>query len=324
MVSVDNWLQRDDAPRARDPARALGARAAALRRADLVVGGAQRGQVLAARSSSRSPDARTSGRSCSTLAAILQRRGARRDRRARARRALLRRARRAASRSCRARAIAGRDPGGDRRAHSEGAARERLLDFAIRTGPWGDAYGANPGGLTLAALEAAAERHRHGARSTPRLDEVLHDAVGQGRAGAAVHHARTCARLARAARAPRRRRSCWSRRRHLRSNNSWMHNVPSLVTGTRPLHAADPSRRRRARRPAPTARRARVRSKAGQHRRAGRGERRDDARRRVPAARLGPRQAGRALSRRRRATPASATTCSRPASWSTCRRATRS
>src|SRR4030095_8179884 len=45
----------------------------------------------------------------------------------------------------------GRDPA-EIVAATEGVGPERLLDFAIRTGPWGDAYGANPGGLSLAAL----------------------------------------------------------------------------------------------------------------------------------------------------------------------------
>ena len=52
-------------------------------------------------------------------------------------------------------------------------------------------------------------------------------------------------------------------RRHLRSNNSWMHNLPLLVTRPRPLHAARPSRRRAPRRRSPTARRARMTSRAG-------------------------------------------------------------
>ena len=36
-----------------------------------------------------------------------------------------------------------------------GAGPVRLLDFLIRTGPYGDGYGADPDGLTLARLEAA-------------------------------------------------------------------------------------------------------------------------------------------------------------------------
>src|SRR6185295_12677896 len=49
--------------------------------------------------------------------------------------------------------IAGRDPG-EIVAQAGPPGPERILDFAIRTGPWGDAYGGNPGGLTLAVLAA--------------------------------------------------------------------------------------------------------------------------------------------------------------------------
>ena len=49
---------------------------------------------------------------------------------------------------------------------------QRILDFAIRVGPHGDAYGANPGGLTLEALKAKPHGVDMGALD-PRLDEVL-------------------------------------------------------------------------------------------------------------------------------------------------------
>src|SRR5262245_51079785 len=49
--------------------------------------------------------------------------------------------------------IAGRDPG-EIVAQAGAPGPMRMLDFAIRTGPWGDGYGAVPDGLTLAKLAA--------------------------------------------------------------------------------------------------------------------------------------------------------------------------
>jgi anaerobic selenocysteine-containing dehydrogenase len=57
--------------------------------------------------------------------------------------------------------IHGRDPG-EIVAATEGEGPERLLDFQIRSGPWGDAYGADPAGLPngvdMGALEPASTR----------------------------------------------------------------------------------------------------------------------------------------------------------------------
>ena len=89
-------------------------------------------------------------------------------------------------------------------------------------------------------------------------------------------------------------------RRQLRSNNSWMHNLPALVKGKDRCTIAGPPRRRRAARP----RRRRPRPRQLELRRAGRpgrGDRRDHARRRLDPARLGPRRARRPDGRRRRA-----------------------
>ncbi|MGH7289204.1 MAG: molybdopterin-dependent oxidoreductase, partial [Myxococcota bacterium] len=73
--------------------------------------------------------------------------------------------------------IHGRDPA-EIVAATGGAGPERLLDFQIRTGPWGDAYGANPGGLTLAALKREPNGIDRGALE-PRLDEVLKTPSGR-------------------------------------------------------------------------------------------------------------------------------------------------
>jgi anaerobic selenocysteine-containing dehydrogenase len=123
--------------------------------------------------------------------------------------------------------IHGRDAG-EIVAMSGAPGPERLLDLAIRTGPWGDCYGTRVGGLTLAELK----RHPNGldfGALTPRLAEVL--ATPSGRVELAPPHVtadlpRLEARLAR-----RDDGLVLVSRRHVRSNNSWMHNVPALVSG---------------------------------------------------------------------------------------------
>lgn len=105
---------------------------------------------------------------------------------------------------------------------------ERLLDLMLRTGPYGDRFGEVPGGLTLAVLEA----HPHGldlGALTPRIPEVLRTPSGRIELAPPELVAdveRLDASLA-AAPPP----FLLVGRRHLRSNNSWMHNVPSLVSG---------------------------------------------------------------------------------------------
>ena len=73
--------------------------------------------------------------------------------------------------------IAGRDVG-EIVAQAGPPGPERILDFSIRTGPWGDAYGARAGGLTMEAFEAEPNGIDKGAL-TPRLAEVLRTSSGQ-------------------------------------------------------------------------------------------------------------------------------------------------
>jgi anaerobic selenocysteine-containing dehydrogenase len=112
-------------------------------------------------------------------------------------------------------AIAGRDPG-EIVAGAGEPGPERILDFAIRTGPWGDAYGARPDGFTLEHLKQAPNGIDCGAL-TPRLDEVLQTASGRPRLRARLRREPHGLVLV--------------SRRHVRSNNSWMHNLPALMTG---------------------------------------------------------------------------------------------
>ncbi|MDQ0990026.1 molybdopterin oxidoreductase family protein [Streptomyces sp. V3I7] len=106
---------------------------------------------------------------------------------------------------------------------------ERRLDMMLRLGPYGDGFGADPDGLSLEKLLA----HPHGidlGPLRPRLPQPL-----KTRSGKVELLPRPIAedlpRL-RAALADRPAGLVLVGRRHLRSNNSWMHNVPALTGGT--------------------------------------------------------------------------------------------
>jgi anaerobic selenocysteine-containing dehydrogenase len=111
---------------------------------------------------------------------------------------------------------------------------ERLLDLMLRAGPYGDRFDDAGPGLSLAKLQAA----EHGVDLgplRPRLPEML--ATGSG----AVELAppllvEDVARLRAALDATRAREPAGPGlvligRRHLRSNNSWMHNLEPLAKG---------------------------------------------------------------------------------------------
>jgi anaerobic selenocysteine-containing dehydrogenase len=110
-----------------------------------------------------------------------------------------------------------------------GPGYERRLDMMLRLGTYGDAFGANPDGLTLERLKAAPHGIDFGPLQ-PRIPEVLK--TRSGRIELAPE-----ALIADAARL----QESLGRgddgfvligRRHLRSNNSWMHNLPALAGGT--------------------------------------------------------------------------------------------
>jgi anaerobic selenocysteine-containing dehydrogenase len=106
---------------------------------------------------------------------------------------------------------------------------ERLLDFALRTGPYGDGLGARPEGLTLAALEAAPHGVDLGPLQ-PRLPGALRTASGRIElAPEAV--VGDVARLRASLGQTQNGGLVLIGRRQLRSNNSWMHNLPLLVRG---------------------------------------------------------------------------------------------
>jgi anaerobic selenocysteine-containing dehydrogenase len=107
---------------------------------------------------------------------------------------------------------------------------ERLLDILLRTGPFGDGFGAKPDGLTLSLLEA----NPHGIDLGPmveRIPEVLRTTTGK----IELAPEPIVADVARLRGALSRRRNgelVLVGRRQLRSNNSWMHNLPTLRGGS--------------------------------------------------------------------------------------------
>jgi anaerobic selenocysteine-containing dehydrogenase len=119
---------------------------------------------------------------------------------------------------------------------------ERLIDLALRTGPYGDAFGKREG-LSLAALEAAPHGVDLGALE-PRLPEALRTQSGKIEAAPEMILA-DVARLEAALDAPQGGLVLVGRR-HLRSNNSWMHNLPTLAKGpfrcTLQVHPDDAAR----------------------------------------------------------------------------------
>jgi anaerobic selenocysteine-containing dehydrogenase len=121
---------------------------------------------------------------------------------------------------------------------------ERILDFTLRTGPFGDRYGENPDGVTLDKLKAQPNGINFGPM-VPQVPEIL---------GTTDHKIRLAPqyllddlpRLAeRLDRAPD--ELVLVSRRHLRSNNSWLHNVGPLMKGkdrcTLLMHGDDATKR---------------------------------------------------------------------------------
>ncbi|OLP00460.1 molybdopterin-binding oxidoreductase [Mycolicibacterium porcinum] len=110
-----------------------------------------------------------------------------------------------------------------------GPGYERRLDMMLRLGPYGDAFGAKPDGLTLERLKA----NPHGIDLGPlrsRIPEILRTPSGRIELAPepiVADVARLRDALGRTAGG-----FLLIGRRHLRSNNSWMHNLPALSGGS--------------------------------------------------------------------------------------------
>ncbi|HWP66190.1 MAG TPA: molybdopterin oxidoreductase family protein [Candidatus Limnocylindria bacterium] len=139
--------------------------------------------------------------------------------------------------------LAGRSPDDILAALAPRRGPERLLDLMLRTGPYGDGFGARPGGLSLAVLEA----NPHGVDLgplEPRIPEVLRTPSGKIELVPEPILADVPRLRAALARPPA--ALTLIGRRQLRSNNSWLHNVETMVRGrercTLQVHPDDAAR----------------------------------------------------------------------------------
>ncbi|MCF2530319.1 molybdopterin oxidoreductase family protein [Yinghuangia soli] len=113
----------------------------------------------------------------------------------------------------------------------ESGGPERIIDLSIRTGPWGDRYGRVEGGMTLSDFKAAPNGIDLGPME-PRVAEILHTESGFVELAPAYITADLPRLRAHVDRAADPSGLLLVSRRHLRSKNSWLHNVPALVGGT--------------------------------------------------------------------------------------------
>jgi anaerobic selenocysteine-containing dehydrogenase len=120
---------------------------------------------------------------------------------------------------------------------------QRGLDLMLRAGPYGDHFGARPGGLTLAELK----RHPHGidlGPLKPRLHEVIRTPSGRVELAPAALVADLDRLRESLADAP---ALVIIGRRQMQSMNSMLHNVPALMRGrercTLQVHPDDASAR---------------------------------------------------------------------------------
>lgn len=106
---------------------------------------------------------------------------------------------------------------------------ERILDFMLRTGPYGDGYGDDTQGLTLSTLEGAPHGLDLGPMQ-PRFPDDLCTPSGRVELAPEPLLADTV-RLREVVGRPRHEGLMLIGRRDVRSNNSWMHNIDVLVKG---------------------------------------------------------------------------------------------
>jgi anaerobic selenocysteine-containing dehydrogenase len=105
---------------------------------------------------------------------------------------------------------------------------ERMCDLAVRVGPWGDRYGENPGGITLDTIKAAPDGLDFGPMIS-RAAEMI--GTPSGHIDLAPEYIVGDIPRLRERMATNPDGLVLVSRRHIRSKNSWMHNVKVLVKG---------------------------------------------------------------------------------------------
>ncbi len=106
---------------------------------------------------------------------------------------------------------------------------ERIIDLRLRTGRFGDGFGANPGGLSIGQLK----ENPHGMDFGPlveRLPGALKTKSGMVELAPQLI-VDDMARFEASRSSSNDRELLLIGRRHVRSNNSWMHNITTLVKG---------------------------------------------------------------------------------------------
>ena len=119
-----------------------------------------------------------------------------------------------------------------------------MIDLALRGGPYGDQFGRKAGGISLDKVQAAADGIDLG-ELTPRIPEMLRTPSGKVELAPPLlmaDLARAAAKLTQPAPD-----LVIVGRRQIRSNNSWMHNLPILSKGpfrcTALIHPSDAAKR---------------------------------------------------------------------------------
>jgi anaerobic selenocysteine-containing dehydrogenase len=124
--------------------------------------------------------------------------------------------------------VAARDADAVVAALGERRGPDRLLDLLLRAGPYGEGFGTDPDGLSLDRLEANPHGIDLGALR-PRIPEVLSTASGRIELAAPLVLDELPALERQLDEAPD--GLVLIGRRHLRTNNSWSHNVAGLAKG---------------------------------------------------------------------------------------------
>lgn len=126
--------------------------------------------------------------------------------------------------------IAGREPAEILKALEPRVGPERLIDFMLRTGPYGEGFGANPDGLTLDKVANAPNGGIDLGPLEPRIPEVLRTASGKIEM-APQPILEDLQRLKAAEENGKHDDFVLIGRRHLFTNNSWLNNLQSLTAG---------------------------------------------------------------------------------------------